>query len=248
VAGEAQQAINKLLRRCERQIAAERSVRPVARQLAELAEALAAQRDAFSAVDYPWLAGTTQQILSLANQVPPKHTPLVATHCDEILATITPVAPQHVKVANNDSNTSQPLGSGAVRAAESADDQQSHLQRAFAAASDPQLEAAVATEPVEITAEDSELGRPDTSSGEPLDSSWRAGWALPMFRIPPAMPMNALPIDGSPLPSAPSSTEPVEQPAPREITDYPLARVESRALLHNWQAATAQMSRYWSRN
>jgi len=104
VANEAQQTIGKLLRRSQQQIEAGRSVKAVASQLAELAESLAENREAFSAADQPWLANTTQRILRLANQIPAKHTPLVATNCDLILTSIPTTDIADANVANDESN------------------------------------------------------------------------------------------------------------------------------------------------
>jgi hypothetical protein len=90
VADEAQHGISKLLRRLQRRIENKRGLRTASRQLAELAESLAAQQQEFSTADHPWLASTTRKIVRLANQIPPRHSPLVSVHCDAILGAIGP--------------------------------------------------------------------------------------------------------------------------------------------------------------
>jgi hypothetical protein len=90
VACEAQHGISKLLRRWQWQIEAQRGVRGVSRQLAELAQSLAATQHMFSTADHLWLAATARKIVRLANRIPPRHAPLVAVHCDAILSAMAP--------------------------------------------------------------------------------------------------------------------------------------------------------------
>ena len=84
----AQVAINRMLGKWQKQVDKKERLNAVANQLTELAAALAAQRQDFPRADFPWLAGATRRILRIAAGCPPKKTPLVAMHCDEIMAVI----------------------------------------------------------------------------------------------------------------------------------------------------------------
>jgi hypothetical protein len=237
VAEEAQQAISKLLRRWQRQVEAERSVGAVARQLHTLAEALAAQRDSFSAADHSWLAGTTHKIVRIANRIPSTHTPLVAMHCDAILAAAATHDVSPAKVVDKGLNIDGPVGGKRAMPGESGPTGQIPLRQELAAASTTPLEAAMATEPTSVSIHVRDEEPADTPSNNPMDASWRAGWSHPVFRIMPAMPIDALRIDGGSPPPVPSLPEPKIQPDDSESTDRPLAGVDSRILLGEWLAA-----------
>lgn len=84
----AQVAINRLLSQWKLQVENRQRTGRVTAELNDLATQLATQRRAFAKADHPWLASTTHAIIRLANQCPSKKTPLVAIHCDEILAMI----------------------------------------------------------------------------------------------------------------------------------------------------------------
>lgn len=84
----AQVALNRLLSQWKQQLDDHQRTSRISAQLTELAKYLATQRRAFTKADYPWLAGTTHKIMTLANSCPAKRTPLVAMHCDQILAAI----------------------------------------------------------------------------------------------------------------------------------------------------------------
>jgi hypothetical protein len=83
-----QVAISKLLRRWQRDVERKQRVGTVASQLCELAEALDMQQRDFATSDREWLAITAGKILRLANTLPASKTPLVAIHCDAILAAV----------------------------------------------------------------------------------------------------------------------------------------------------------------
>lgn len=83
-----QVAISRLLRRWQRDIQKKHRIGAVANQLCELAQTLAEKQNDFAKSDHPWLAITTGKILKLANKLPAKRTPLVAIHCDAILAAV----------------------------------------------------------------------------------------------------------------------------------------------------------------
>ncbi|MCI0334819.1 MAG: hypothetical protein L0228_16520 [Planctomycetes bacterium] len=227
VAGEAKQAILKWLGRSRRQIEAGRSVKAVARQLAELAEALATQRDAFSAADQPWLVNTTQRILRLANQLPPKHTPLVATHCDLILASV----PATV-VAQTDAAS----GDGAA-ARESNGVNQAMIHSEHVGGSKSQQESSVVTGATQASTPAADSEHQDSPTDDSFDASWRSEWSRPVFRMIPTT-RDAMPTDSHPSPSVPSSLTPKQLPVEVERIDRPLAEVESRVLLRQWLAAT----------
>jgi hypothetical protein len=84
----AQVAINRLLGQWQKQVDTNERTSSVAAQLTELTAALAAHRDAYAPADYPWLAGATRKVMRIAEKCPPKKTPLVALHCDEIFAVV----------------------------------------------------------------------------------------------------------------------------------------------------------------
>jgi hypothetical protein len=213
VADEAKQAINKLLRRCERQIANGERVKPASRQLAELADALQAQRNEFAAADHAWLGRTVETILGLANQVPSKYSPLVALHCDTILATIDAKSGSPVTQASH--------GPSSGRLAHSSSDfGESQTRNDSAEQEHPPVEA----------------------SEERLDASWRADWATPALRTLPPKPIDALqpqpPVTTPPASSPPEMRDHHEL----DLIDTPLASVDSRKLLQRWLLADGDNS------
>lgn len=86
VARQAQQAIDRILRRSQQALEGSNDSKAVARQLSEIVAAIEADRNAFATADRPWLVSVTQRILRIANQLPPRHTPLIASQCDAVLA------------------------------------------------------------------------------------------------------------------------------------------------------------------
>jgi hypothetical protein len=101
VAREAQQTVDRMLRRWQRQVGDGRGMRGVSRGLTELAEALRAQQNPLTLADREWLVSATQKILSLANKMPSKHAPMVATSCDAILASLSQTKDAQVTTTNN---------------------------------------------------------------------------------------------------------------------------------------------------
>jgi hypothetical protein len=198
VADEARQAIDKLLRRCGRDVEMGRRTKAVSRQLAELAKTLSSHGEQFSAADYGWLTATAQSILSLANQLPAKHSPDVAILCDTILALAAAENPQDATLVEHTSDTS-------------------HSDNAQVS-----------------PAPDAE--RP---AQEPIDASWRANWANPVFRELPQTPSDAKPIRNRPI--APVTTAPDEERQPQHAgtIESPLADADSRTLLQRWLTADA---------
>jgi hypothetical protein len=116
-ADAAQLAINRLLSKWQRQVDKKERVSTVAGQLTELAAALAAQRQAFPRVDYPWLASATRKLLRIASKCPAKQTPLVAMHCDQILNLVgdteSMIRPVSGRVLDSDQTAASPVASPA---------------------------------------------------------------------------------------------------------------------------------------
>ncbi len=109
IAEEAQRQIAGLLRRWKRQLDEERGVRTVARRLSELAVLLAREQANFDSSDHRWLVNTSRRILKLSNRVPPGQSPLVAAHCDSILAAIGNGDTAALAFAERDTMRSQPV-------------------------------------------------------------------------------------------------------------------------------------------
>jgi hypothetical protein len=176
LAREGQQTIDKLLRRAKQQLEARRGVKAVSRQLTELARELADNRHAFAMSDRPWLIGTTQQILSLANRVPSKHSPAVAANCDLILTFMsshptTPTMPAATNIL-----TDRPLK--------------------------PDLNNAVAATGSHVDPATKNKSLPGTSRESPFIAPWRSDWNQPVFRSIPSSPNSQSPATGA-LPASP---------------------------------------------
>jgi hypothetical protein len=90
VAQQAQTSITELVRKWRADVETDRNVSRVARQLEDLAAGLNAHRDAFTTLDYPWLAQTTEQIVRLANSTPETTSPELAMNCESLLALAAP--------------------------------------------------------------------------------------------------------------------------------------------------------------
>ncbi|MEX2093686.1 MAG: hypothetical protein WD971_13465 [Pirellulales bacterium] len=90
IARQAQDSIGELLRKWQSQLKSKQNARRIADRLERLAAALDAERESISALDYPWLAKTTEKILRLANAAPPHDTLGLALHCESLLTTTNP--------------------------------------------------------------------------------------------------------------------------------------------------------------
>ncbi len=264
VAEEARRAIGRLLRHAERQIEAERRVRSVARQLAALAESLAAQQDAFSVGDHSWLSNTTDKLLRLANRIPPRHTPLVAMHCDAVLAAIAANKVSPTEIVDNDPVVDEPFDSEGAMIDDGGRSQQALLDQAVAGGSE-----VVASEHTQVSVVRGAHDPARQSSGESatdpaaefLNSPWRASWSHPLFRMLPARPIGTPPPEEAASATAPVSPvpvgaasgaardgdsspprlgeptpAPVDEPSPPDSPAIapPLAEVDSRELLRRW--------------
>lgn len=87
-AGAAQVAIDRLLRRWQREVETKKRYNAIGSALGQLAQSLADARPDFSESDNVWLANTVRKVLRIANKFPASQTPLVAVHCDAILTAI----------------------------------------------------------------------------------------------------------------------------------------------------------------
>jgi hypothetical protein len=227
VAEQAKLSISKLLRRAQRQIEAGHRESSVARQLAELAASLDAQQAKFSAADDAWVSSTTHKILRLANEVPPRHTPLVALQCDSILAKIASRQAVDLDIVKKVASGGQPADR--VRAHDEMPVASAHGSRAqvhhsalpaLTGVADP-----AATSSVEATAE--------ISGEESLNVPWQDGWSHPMFRMMPAKPIQA---PAAEEPTSPTTPSPVDEMPPVDLpaAGPPLAELDSRELLRRW--------------
>ena len=93
-----------------------------------MAESLATQQHRFATSDYPWLGSTTRKILRLSNRIPEQHTPLVAMHCDAILAAIAPNDVSTAQFVNNESAADEPFVGKSSTAGDRSDTQQARMQ------------------------------------------------------------------------------------------------------------------------
>jgi hypothetical protein len=87
-AGAAQVAIDRLLRRWQREVETKKRFSAIGGELSQLAQSLSETRPDFSESDNVWLANTVRKILRIANRFPASQTPLVAVHCDAVLTAI----------------------------------------------------------------------------------------------------------------------------------------------------------------
>lgn len=232
VAEEAQLSINKLLLRLQRQIGSKRSLAAAARQISALAVSLEEQKHAFATADYPWLANTTAKLLRLANRIPPPHSPVVAVHCDAIMAAVVPSAAVSGAGANRESGITPSSRDSNVISSASGDTRQATLQ----VHSDPPLKMTVIRE-----ADPTEPHSSSDSTPSPSDEDTPnlprpdSAWSHPLLRILPAIPIHAV-AETDPLqPASPSVAKLIEEPIGLEsMAHRPYAHVDSRALLHQW--------------
>jgi hypothetical protein len=241
IAKEAQLLVSGLLRRWSRQIDNDQRVSTVSRQLAELAQSLATHQGAFSSADHPWLAATTRRILRLANRTPVDGSPLVAMHCDSVLESLAASETATKALLDRSLSAAHPPIVAAV--AVPAETRQGASSRTVA---EPKL--AAHTDASSALVNENPLREPsssppnderpsDTGPVAVFQSPWRGAWAHPVFRILPAMPINARSSEGA-------DSAPHEQSAP--VTDKDiltgasgaLADDDSRDLLARWLVAS----------
>jgi hypothetical protein len=249
IAHEAQHLIDGLLRRWQRQIETERRVAAVARQLTALAKLLEELQPSFSRGDHRWLSTTARRILRLANRISSPHSPLVAVHCDAVLAAVAVSDETVAKLVNRDLVVDrQPVVTkviAPVEAQKPAASNQVEAQRAF-----PPYTAF----PSETSAESvherfSQPGaREDLYHATPADLARRnepkrsttpgPAWSNRPVNASPAMPINTAPVGrGKSVGDRPRDM-PTTNRTSAKRTLRPLADTESRELLHCWLTAT----------
>jgi hypothetical protein len=267
IAKEAQLLISGLLRRWSREIDTDRRVRIVTRRLAELAQALSKQQANFSSADHPWLSGTARKILRLANRLSPQDSPLVATHCDSVLASIAESETAITALVDRDlSLTRQPVVTRVAAPAQMLDEEPTRavlepeagayvgptsgassrnaLREPAATMREEHSAAPLQTERSQLSADDDPFagevtGEPshDMTPAAAFQSPWRGAWSHPMFRMLPAMPINDRSADGGKASSRLPSVTVTEQDAAQ--SDMPgLAGADSRQLLEQWLTAS----------
>jgi hypothetical protein len=233
VAEEAKLSISKLLRQAQRQIQSEQRVGAVARQLADLAESLAAQKSVFSTADYSWLSSTTRKVLRLANQIQPRHAPLVAAHCDAVLAAIASNEALNREIVGTEPEDQESfIGEEAM-----IDSGRQSLQAGFQSGGSTALgqgNGADATKPVHASVPARDAPPAEISARELIEAPWRASWSHPVFRMVPARPIITPPGEDLPPAAAPMPEPPAKD---SEAANSPLASIESRELLRRWVRA-----------
>lgn len=260
-AGAAQVAIDRLLRRWQREVESKKRYGAIAGDLSELAKSLAATQTEFSDSDHAWLEATVRKILRIADKFPPAQTPLVAVHCDAVLTAIGagrfPMKPDELPGANDFDGVITGMAEGKAASQPkftSSESSQGANGRAHSAESElTPFNPPATTQPLPYSGDDTAGNSPDDptvnelrgrnsdSDGEatsdrlssrPLLPGRSAG-APPVFRILPAMPINVLPNGGT----APNRLTPDSRTAAEGRADSssnPLASTDSRELLRTW--------------
>ena len=263
-AGAAQVAIDRLLRRWQRDVESKKRYGAIAGDLSELAKSLADTQTDFSDSDHAWLESTVRKILRIADKFPPAQTPLVAVHCDAVLTAIGagrfPMKPDESPGANDfdgvitgmsdDKSSSRPgLASsesrqGASGSEHSAESELTPFHPPSTTA--PLLRSgddAAGNSPNDPSVNELR-GRDDGSDNEATSDllssrpglPGRSAGTTPIFRILPAMPINVLPNGGA----APSRLTPDSRTAAEgrgDSTSNTLASTDSRELLRTWVAS-----------
>lgn len=252
LAEQAQVLINGLLRRWQRRLDAGEGVTGIGRQLDALSSALAQHRQTFSSGDHRWLVATTQRILRMANQIPARHTPLVAQQCEAVLEA---VAANEARVAQliDRELTAQPLAPAGSTGAHAVADVQSLSTRPGESAqlapdavgptapsmstSDPRVQDAMTRSAPGQTSAGMPPTRPRNASLE-LRPGRNLTWTQPLLNVAPAAGIHPPDDEGTSKSTASfrqDSSPPGGggQPIPR-----PWARLDSRDLLHRWLLAS----------
>ena len=238
----AQVAINKMLSKWQKQVEKKQRISSVARQLTELAEALAAQRRAFAPADYPWLASATRKIVRLANECPARKTPLVALHCDEIMSIVgrnSLAAP----IAGHEGSTEDQPRQDADTPVEDAvfqDSRQSRLELDFSEFPTQRVTAdAEAVQPVPVTSspppiqspsvnetrlEPQEGPGPPEQMTSPSKPAKRPDWSQPSYRVLPAVPVEKKAEEAA-------TPKPLAKNSPEATSKTRMMARETRALL-----------------
>jgi hypothetical protein len=135
-AESAQIAISRLVDEWQQHVEHGERISYVAQQATELAGALAAERRTMPITCYPWLEGVTRSVASVAAKCPPKQTPLLAMHCDEIMSVISNAnfsSIRSAKPATPTGGSDYHSEAAAVNSKAEHDSGRSRLEQAFAA-------------------------------------------------------------------------------------------------------------------
>ena len=253
----AQVAINKMLSKWQKQVEKKQRISSVARQLTELAEALAAQRRAFAPADYPWLASATRKIVRLANECPARKTPLVALHCDEIMSIVgrnSLAAP----IAGHEGSTEDQPRQDADTPVEDAvfqDSRQSRLELDFSEFPTQRVTAdAEAVQPVPVTSspppiqspsvnetrlEPQEGPGPPEQMTSPSKPAKRPDWSQPSYRVLPAVPVEKKAEEAA-------TPKPLAKNSPEATSKTRMMARETRALSRDGWLPRATKFSSWS--
>jgi hypothetical protein len=256
IADEAQLAISRVLRRCQRDIGSKRHVRSVARQLDELAELLDSNKRAFSPQDQEWLAATAGKILRLSNRCSVGQTPLVAVHCDAIIETAAANKSADPPAESLDSPAIRPTsddGRTPTQEPDGRDAGRARLEREFDAyasqqKSAPQLndqsnrQMAGGSQSKRRPSRTTTAKTPDgTTMDEDADTAvltnerqHDTSWSQPVLRYLPAAPLAPSPAV-SPVARTPGSN--TLRIADANATREKVADVPSRELIERWLSA-----------
>jgi hypothetical protein len=248
IAHEAQLLVSSLLRRWQHRIESDRGMAGVARQLAELAAALDKYQAAFSSGDHPWLRKTAQKIMRLANRIPSTKAPLVAAHCDAVLAGVASREQLLAAVVNRDlAATRPPAITKTAAPAELLLEKQSPPTNAlrnpvssvtspFAASGDAvpsDVAESDRAEPMDLTPLIDSPSLPEAVN----HSNRSPDWQYPGLDATPAMPIDGASTRGSNgSEQVPPTTRIVDDDGAR-LPSRPLEGVSNRELLRRWLVA-----------
>jgi hypothetical protein len=263
-AGAAQVAIDRLLRRWQREVETKKRYGDIAGELSELAKSLSETLADFSDSDHEWLEATARKILRIADKFPPKQTPLVAVHCDAVLTAIgagrLPAGPDElvgtddfdgVTVENSDGKAIPRSGLASSDGTQNTNERAHSTDSALTpfnppATSQPLLHAGDDT--ARKTADDPSVNELRNRNGDTDDAassnrlSSRPGLpgnsagAPPVFRILPAMPINAS-TNGGAEPNRLTPDSRTAADGHSDSSSNPLAGTDSRELLRTWLAS-----------
>jgi hypothetical protein len=244
ISHEAQLLVSSVLRRWQRRIEADRGVAGVARQLAELAAALDKHHAAFSASDQVWLRKTTEKILRLANRIPSPHVPLLAPHCDAVLAAVDAREKSLALLVNRDLAAAQPPEiTKAAAPAELLSQQPTESANSLRElAPRPVRPFATSADNASLDTQDSDMGEPMTPTprmhAPDLPEAVNHSNSTPVWQHPGLDGTPAMPISRpSALDRAPADRR---SPASQHATKSPLAGITSRELLRRWLEADGE--------
>jgi hypothetical protein len=256
-AGAAQVAIDRLLRRWQREVESKKRYNAIGGELGQLAQSLSETRPDFSESDHVWLANTVRKILRIANKFPASQTPLVAVHCDALLTSIgaarlppdmddtLPVNEFDDEIAGGSTHRSEPSSTANGQSRVGA----TSVSRVPATLSPPASIAPIhsadddAVNKSANAAKSNELrngGDTGESATDPLSSRplipGRPSGSPPVFRILPAMPLHEAGRDGEASIRIMPDAHPTANGASSSSAN-PFTNLDARELLKSWLAA-----------